>query len=138
MLTKILFLSAFFFLIIISKFGQPQQSSTNTQQVQLPDDVFASEWQQSETRLLFLKPDEIYDFGLNKVYKIVSITKPTNYYDVIASINNKYVIIVLGTDNIEKSNALMISYDPNNLYSDLQAASQGSNVGTGWLYRKNP
>jgi hypothetical protein len=104
----------------------------------LPDELYRSEWRQSETRLLFLKTGEINDIGLNKTYQIISITKSNGNYTVIASYNNYYLNIFLGTDNIIKSNALMISYDPNNLYNDFDAAVQGKNGRTGWLYREKP
>jgi hypothetical protein len=104
----------------------------------LPDELYRSEWRQSETRLLFLKTGEINDIGLNKTYQIISITKSNGNYTVIASYNDYYLNIFLGTDNIIKSNALMISYDPNNLYNNLDAAVQGKNGRTGWLYREKP
>jgi len=104
----------------------------------LPEELFRSEWRQGETRLQFLKSGEIIDSGANRIYKIVSVTKPDGNYIVVASFNTYYIHMVLGTDKIERSNALMISYDPNNLYTNLDAAGQGSNGRMGWLYREKP
>jgi hypothetical protein len=104
----------------------------------LPDELFRSEWGNGETRLLFMKSGEINDIGLKKLYKIESITKSNGYYTVIASNNGYYINMTLGTDNIQKSNALMISYDPNNLHNDLNAVLQTKNGKTGWLYREKP
>jgi hypothetical protein len=119
-------------LMLVSIISKAQINET------LPDELYRSEWHQSETRLLFLKTGEINDIGLNKTYQIISITKSNGNYTVIASYNNYYLNIFLGTDNIIKSNALMISYDPNNLYNDLDAAVQGKNGRTSWLYREKP
>ena len=103
----------------------------------LPDEVYDTDWQQGETRLYFMKSGEIVDTELNKTYQVVSITQTrSGSYSVIASFNNYYLKIFLGTDNIVKSNALMISYDPNNLFQDVDGAMQSQNGRTGWLYRE--
>lgn len=118
-------------LVLIGIASKAQMNET------LPDELYDTDWRQGETRLYFMKTGEIIDTELNKTYQIVSVTKANGgNYTVIASFNNYYLKIFLGTDNIIKSNALMISYDPNNLFQDVDGAMQSQNGRTGWLYRE--
>ncbi len=104
----------------------------------LPDDLFETEWRQSETRLIFMRSGEIQDVGIGKMYKIESVTKPGANYIIIASNNNYYVKLMIGTDKIVTSNALMISYDPSMLFHDFNEAMNSTNGRVGWLYREKP